>query len=173
MHLRKQMDLDALMPTITEVIDTGGSFRLYPRGFSMLPLLVQGEDSVTLVKAEPYTVGDVLLYRRKNGQFVLHRLIALRGDTLVLCGDHQHVIEYGLPRQAVLAKMSGYYKGEVYHSVEEEEYLRYARARVTRFPWIFRKSETVFRLYRRFTPISSLPRRAVNKLRRMLGKGDA
>lgn len=171
--MREQMDLAVLMPTITEVIDAGGAFRLYPRGVSMLPLLVQGKDSVSLIKAEPYTVGDVLLYRRKSGQFVLHRLIALHGDTLVLCGDNQHIIEYGLPRQAVLAKIGGYYKGEVYHSVEEKDYLHYARSCVTRFPWIFRKSETAFRLYRRFTPISSLPRRAVNKLRRIISKSDS
>ena len=51
--MREQMELAALMPTIREVIDAGGVFRLYPRGKSMLPLLVEGEDSIELGAAEP------------------------------------------------------------------------------------------------------------------------
>ena len=54
--MREQMELAALMPTIREVIDAGGVFRLYPRGKSMLPLLVEGEDSIELGAAEPYAV---------------------------------------------------------------------------------------------------------------------
>ena len=65
------MDLAALMPLIDEVIAAGGAFRLYPRGTSMLPMLTEGEDAVELVAAEPYAVGDVLLYRRASGQFVV------------------------------------------------------------------------------------------------------
>ena len=35
---------------IREVLDSGGEFTLYPRGTSMLPLIVEGRDSVTLEK---------------------------------------------------------------------------------------------------------------------------
>ena len=51
MRLREQMELAALMPMIAEVIAAGGVFRLYPRGTSMQPLLVAGEDSVELSAA--------------------------------------------------------------------------------------------------------------------------
>lgn len=166
--MREQMELAALMPTIREVMDAGGAFRLYPRGKSMLPLLVEGEDSIELGAAEPYAVGDVLLYRRENGQFVLHRLIAVQKDGLVFCGDHQRDLEYGVPKSAVLAKMCGYYKGEVHHTVEEADYLRYTAERVARFPWIFRKSKAAYNLYRHITPLHTLPRRGGHKLLRML-----
>lgn len=32
---------------IREVLDSGGEFTLFPRGTSMLPLIVEGRDSVT------------------------------------------------------------------------------------------------------------------------------
>ena len=54
--------------TIREVMDSGGEFTLYPRGTSMLPLIVQGRDSVTLVKAEEFRTGDIAFYQRENGQ---------------------------------------------------------------------------------------------------------
>ena len=67
--------------TIREVMDSGGEFTLYPRGTSMLPLIVQGRDSVTLVKAEEFRTGDIAFYQRENGQYVLHRVIAADGET--------------------------------------------------------------------------------------------
>lgn len=168
MRLREQMELAALMPMIAEVIAAGGVFRLYPRGTSMQPLLVAGEDSVELSAAEPYAVGDVLLYRRASGQFVLHRLIAVQKRGLVFCGDNQRELEFGVPKSAVLAKMSGYYKGDVHHSTKAADYLRYTAERVARFPRVLRRSETVYRLYRRVTPLRTLPSRAGHKLLRML-----
>ena len=164
----EQMNLAALMPMIDEVIAAGGVFRLYPRGISMLPMLVEGEDSVELVAAEPYAVGDVLLYRRANGQFVLHRLVGIHKGALVFCGDNQRVLEFGVPRTAVLAELGGYYKGDVHHALDEPDYVRYAKERVTRFPRICRKRPALERFVRRITPLHTLPRRARHKLRRML-----
>ena len=40
---------------IEEVLSSGGEFRMFPKGTSMLPLLVQGRDSV-------------VLFRRENGE---------------------------------------------------------------------------------------------------------
>lgn len=166
--MREQIELALLMPTISEVIAAGGSFRLYPRGTSMQPMLVEGEDSVELTAAEPYRVGDVLLYRRENGQFVLHRLIGTVGDTLVFCGDNQNAPEFGIPRRAVLAKLGGYYKGDAHHTLDEPDYVRYAEARVARFPRLVRQNPRAARLYRRITPLHTLPCRAWRKLLRML-----
>lgn len=140
--MREIMDLATLMPTIEEVISAGGVFRLYPRGKSMLPLLHEGSDSVELVKPDGYRVGDVLLYRRTNGQFVLHRLIAVERGTLTFCGDHQNTLEYGVPKSAVLAKMGGYFTGDEHHTLDTPEYRRYAKERVRRFPF-YRRNKRI------------------------------
>ena len=142
------MSLEALLPTIEEVIAAGGVFRLYPRGTSMLPLLHEGTDSVELSAADEYTVGDVLLYRRANGQFVLHRLIAVERDALTFCGDHQNTPEYGVPKSAVLAKMCGYFAGEEHRTLDAPEYRRYARECVRRFPF-YRRNEKLLTFLRK------------------------
>ena len=146
--MREKMDLAALMPTIEEVISAGGVFRLYPRGISMLPLLHEGTDSVELAAANEYAVGDVLLYRRANGQFVLHRLIAVERNTLTFCGDNQGSLEYDVPKSAVLAKMCGYFAGEEHRSLDTPEYRRYARERVRRFPF-YRRNERLLAFLRK------------------------
>lgn len=141
--MRESIELSELYPLMAEVIAQGGSFRFYPRGTSMLPMLVEGEDSVLLAAAKDIAVGDVLFYRRDNGAFVLHRLIDLHGDKLTMCGDHQRALEYGVRREQVLARLVGFYKGEAYHSVEDAEYRAYARKMVKRFPF-YRKNEKLF-----------------------------
>ena len=60
---------------IEEILNAGGEFRMYPKGTSMLPLIVQGRDSVVLKKRiespqSPLKKNDIAFYRRSNGQFV-------------------------------------------------------------------------------------------------------
>ena len=85
-----------------------------PRGISMLPLIKQDRDSVTLVKAElPLKKHELAFYRRDNGQFVLHRVMKLEKDGgYVMCGDNQTVLEYGINDSNVIAVVSEIYRGE-------------------------------------------------------------
>ena len=68
--------LDELMPLISERLSAGGSVRFSPHGTSMLPMLKDGRDQVVLSplpdKLKKY---DLPLYRRENGQYVLHRIV--------------------------------------------------------------------------------------------------
>ena len=70
------VQLDAMMPLLREQLDVGQQVRFSPRGTSMLPMLRPGIDSVVLrplpEKLKKY---DLPLYQRKNGQYVLHRVI--------------------------------------------------------------------------------------------------
>ncbi len=88
--------------TIRAVLDSGGEFTLFPRGTSMLPLIVEGRDSVTLEKrrVEP---GDIAFYQRSDGSFILHRVIGACGDTFTMCGDNQLSPEYGIRTQQIIA----------------------------------------------------------------------
>lgn len=91
--------------TIREVMDSGGEFTLYPRGTSMLPLIVQGRDSVTLEQPQgALHRGDIAFYQRENGQYVLHRIIGERDGTFTMCGDNQLAPEYGVKPEQIIAK---------------------------------------------------------------------
>ncbi len=133
--MHESFSLEELYPLIADVIASGESFRLYPRGTSMEPMLYAGRDSVLLGAVDKIEKGDVLLYRRTNGAFVLHRLIEKRDGTLTMCGDHQCDLEYGIAESQVLAKVVGYYVGDEYRALDSKEYRKFMRARVRRFPF--------------------------------------
>lgn len=111
---KTDFNLEEYLPIISEVIESGGEFRLFPRGTSMRPLIRQGVDSVVLVKCEgKIRRGDIILYRRESGQLVLHRVVKVeKNGTYTLCGDNQTQLEKGIERKDVLAVVSALYRGE-------------------------------------------------------------
>lgn len=61
-------------------------------GTSMWPLLKQGKTFVQLEAKDGKRLkkGDIILYRKKDGTLVLHRIIKVVGeDTFSVLGDHQ------------------------------------------------------------------------------------
>ena len=53
------------------------------------------------------TRGDVVFYQRPNGMYVLHRIVRTAPDgTYVLCGDAQTVLEPGVRREQIFARVS-------------------------------------------------------------------
>lgn len=73
-------------------------------GGSMTPFLVHGRDTVYLSKVKtPLKKGDMILYRRDNGTYILHRICSVDGETYTLVGDAQTLLEPGVRRDQVLA----------------------------------------------------------------------
>ncbi len=111
--LSDQFGMQEIYPLLLEVVDSGGEFRLSPRGTSMLPLLREGRDSVLLVKPQNLKKRQICLYRRPNGAFVLHRILAFdKQKNPVFCGDNQTKKEYGITKDNVIAVVSAVYRGE-------------------------------------------------------------
>lgn len=95
---------------IEEVLASGGEFQLFPKGTSMLPLIVQTRDTVVLKRNFdiPAKKHDIAFYRRKNGQFVLHRVMKICNDgTYIMCGDNQTVLEKGIEPSQIIGYVSG------------------------------------------------------------------
>ena len=119
--------VEELMPLIQESLSAGRSVRFSPRGISMLPMLRQGIDSVILSPApETLKKYDLPLYRRDNGKYVLHRIVDA-GATYTCVGDNQFQLESGIRRDQILALVTGFYRGETQHSVNEPAYRIYCR----------------------------------------------
>ncbi len=103
MHEHERLSLSDYEETIREVLDSGGEFTIYPGGASMLPLIAEGRDSVSLVKPENgVNTGDIALYRRKNGQYVLHRVIGMKNGCYTMCGDNQLAPEKGITDRDII-----------------------------------------------------------------------
>ena len=73
---KREVALDELMPLFRQTLAEGRSVCFAPRGVSMLPMLRQGMDTVTISPIEgKLKKYDLPLYQRDNGKYVLHRVI--------------------------------------------------------------------------------------------------
>ena len=100
------LELNEVAPLISEAVKNGGCFYLSPRGKSMLPTIREGKDTIVLEEFVSFKTGDILLYRRKNGQFVLHRLVGFKNGEPIMCGDAQFALEYGISKEDIIARVS-------------------------------------------------------------------
>lgn len=126
------MKFEEALPVVTEAIKSENGFRFYQHGTSMLPMLRDGKDSVLIVSAEkiPPKKGEVILYRRVGGAFVLHRIIAERKDGFVTCGDNQTIPEKGVERGSILGVLGGFWRGDDFVAHDNAEYISYVRKRI-------------------------------------------
>ncbi len=142
MFLNKlEIDLKEIWPLIDEVISSGGSFRLFHKGKSMMPLLREGKDSVSLVKPTDLRKNDIVVYLRASGQMVMHRIVKIRGNELIMCGDNQAALEHGITKENVLAKAEGFYRDDMYVELTNKQYLKYVKRlpfRRFKIRWLFR-----------------------------------
>ena len=82
------------------------------RGTSMWPLLKEGKSQVQLVsgRTKQLKKGDIVLYRRKDGTLVLHRIVKVgEKDTFLVCGDHQWKLEEQIREDQILAAAQGFF----------------------------------------------------------------
>ena len=54
----------------------------------------------------PLKRGDMILYRRSNGMYVLHRILRVEAESYTLLGDAQTDPEPGIRTQQILARVS-------------------------------------------------------------------
>ncbi len=93
----------------------------------MLPMLRQGIDSVELSKAPPKLKKyDIPLYRRNNGQYVLHRIVDV-GETYTCIGDAQFIKECGIRDDQIIAVVTSFNRGKRCYSVTSPVYRIYCR----------------------------------------------
>ncbi len=96
---------EILMEELVSLLEEAEQVPLVISGSSMAPFLVHGRDSVLLSKVtRPLKKGDIILYRRDNGAYVVHRICRLeRGGSYCLIGDAQTEKESGIRPDQVKA----------------------------------------------------------------------
>ena len=133
--------MEFIMPMIREQLAGGGKVKFSPRGISMLPMLRQGIDTVTLAPLpEKLRRYDLPLYQRDNGQYVLHRVVEA-GQTYTCIGDNQFVTEPGLRHDQMIALVVSFTRGDREYSITDPRYRLYCR--------LWHRSRPLRRFYRR------------------------
>ncbi len=99
-----KLNMESLLPFIQEAFNRGMDFQIPITGTSMNPLLYQNRDFVKIVKPVlPLKVGDIPLYRRDDGTFVLHRVVGIKANgEYIMCGDNQFILEYGITDKNII-----------------------------------------------------------------------
>ena len=125
----QNVDLAEIFPILREVLEKGGSFELTVTGTSMYPTLLGGRDQVVLQKADrPLRRGDLPLYRRRNGQFILHRIVSVQADgSFTCCGDHQWIKEPGIRPEDVEALAVRFCRKGIRFDADVGHYRRWVR----------------------------------------------
>lgn len=148
--------MEELFTLIAPQLKSGGKARLPVTGCSMLPMLRPGKDAVELTAVTGREKkGDIFLYQRKTGQFVLHRAIGETQTGFLCCGDNQAEKET-VDREQLLGVVCGYLRGDRHHTLKYLPYRLYVAAWVGLFP-----------LRRYYIAI----RRRLGKLRRLARRG--
>ncbi len=124
------------LATLLEVqLANGGTAQLKVTGNSMWPMLTHRRDTVTLAPPpEACKKGDLILYCRENGQYVLHRIVRVREKDQFICsGDNQWQPEPVNAAQ-VFAIVTNFVRAGKCYSVCDSRYQRYVAVWVALFP---------------------------------------
>ena len=77
------------------MLSGGAQVKFTVSGYSMYPLLHSNADTVILTKKQRIKKYDILLYKRENGEFVLHRVVGFmkeagkKNGTMCMAGDFE------------------------------------------------------------------------------------
>lgn len=93
--------------TFEEQLEKNGKLIYTNKGDSMMPLIKQDRDLLVIEpvhgRLKKY---DVPLYKRDNGKYVLHRILKVRKDDYVICGDNRWVMEYGISDRHIIGVLT-------------------------------------------------------------------
>ena len=87
-------DAQVLMPKLLALLEAVESVPLVISGNSMSPFLVHRRDAVYLSRIRrPLKKGDMILFQRDSGAYVLHRILRAENGAYTLIGDAQNWVE--------------------------------------------------------------------------------
>ena len=105
---RETAPIAEMIPVIEAAVENGKSVEMTVTGNSMLPLLKDRISSVRLAKPEVPEKGDIVLYRRDDGHYVLHRIAAIHDGLYDIIGDNQWAKDRNVPGKDILARVTAY-----------------------------------------------------------------
>lgn len=114
----KATDMESLYELIQPVIEQGNTVKIKISGFSMYPLVSSRRDSVLLGRAEKLKIGDVTLFRRTDGSFILHRIVGEKNGAFYAMGDYETKKEYPVYRNQIVALAKGFYRKNKFISTD-------------------------------------------------------
>lgn len=126
--MSEKVSLNEMAPLIRETLEGNGEVSFVSAGRSMLPVIRDRKDTVTLVKPKKeIKPGDIVFYQRDNGRFILHRVMFVNSDTYVMRGDNQWDNEYNIRKDQIIGVLKSFERNGKVHNVTDRDYLLYVK----------------------------------------------
>ena len=104
-------------------------------GDSMMPLIKQGRDVLIIQKNDGRLKKyDIPLYQRDSGQYVLHRILKVRENEYIICGDNRCHKETGITDRHIIGLLTGIIRNGREISVTDFRYRVYVHLWCDFFP---------------------------------------
>jgi len=121
--------------TFEEQLALNGRLIYTNKGDSMMPLIREDRDLLIISPANGRLKKyDVPLYKRDSGQYVLHRILKVREDDYVICGDNRWKKEYGITDRHIIGRLTGIVRNGRTISFEDKKYRCYVHLWCDLFP---------------------------------------
>lgn len=109
-----------------EELEEKGTILHTNKGVSMMPLLRQNKDVMIISRVEGRLKKyDAPLYKRPNGDYVVHRVLRVDKDSYVICGDNCFRREYGIKEEQIKGVLTGIIRNGKTISVNDKRYKLY------------------------------------------------
>ena len=93
--------------TFEEILTRDGQLIYSNVGDSMWPFIRQGHDLLVIEPPKSRLKRlDIPLYKRDSGQYVLYRILDVKKDSYVLCGDNRWGREYGITDRHIIGVLT-------------------------------------------------------------------
>lgn len=105
------MENKEILNDVGEALEAYGKYTGLTSGYSMWPLLRHHKDNIIVVKNEERLQKyDIALYRRKDGNYVLHRVTQVHDGYYIITGDHCDYDEK-VTDEMICGVLAGFFRG--------------------------------------------------------------
>lgn len=102
----KSVDTREYLSAMEDLIGQGETVSIPVSGFSMNPFLADKRDAVLVERPDrDLKRGDIVLYKRRNGQYILHRIWKVKREGYYIVGDAQTEIEGPVLRDQIIGRV--------------------------------------------------------------------
>ena len=131
-----------MMTDIENQLNKDGKLLWMTTGVSMQPMLTERTEQIVIEKLNGRPkLFDVVLYKRKSGAYVLHRIVRKNSAGYVIQGDNCAYVEQ-VPIERILGVLVGFYRDDKY--IDCRKNIKY---RIYSVLWI--PGQTLLRFMRR------------------------
>ena len=101
---KKTINTREYVGLLKQLVEEGETVSMRIVGSSMSPFLIHDRDLITFKAPDrELKKGDMVFFQRESGQYVMHRIYAVKPDGYYMVGDAQTEIEGPIRREQIFA----------------------------------------------------------------------